>query len=39
MHGYIVIFLMIGQPQPFTNEQKQKFPSIAARYGIEIKPS
>jgi hypothetical protein len=27
------------QPPPFTNEQKQKLPSLAAKYGMEIKPN
>ena len=26
------------RPPPFTNEQKQKLPNIASKYGIEIKP-
>ena len=25
------------QPPPFTDEQKQKLPSLAAKYGMEIK--
>jgi quercetin dioxygenase-like cupin family protein len=26
------------KPQPFTNEQKQKLPSILSKYGMEIRP-
>jgi mannose-6-phosphate isomerase-like protein (cupin superfamily) len=26
------------EPQPFTNEQKQKLPSILSKYGMEIRP-
>lgn len=26
-------------PQPFTNEQIQKLPSLAAKYGMEIRPN
>ena len=26
------------QPPPFTDEQKQKLPSLAAKYGMELKP-
>src|SRR6266511_4118256 len=44
--GLEQIFVEIGaevsdinvKPPPFTNEQIQKFPSLATKYGLEIRP-